>query len=223
MIGDTCGDLTVIGESGRMSLVQCTCGTIRMIPTDWIKFKTATSCGCKNNISPKVRMIQNVTKDYSRQQYINPTGLRFGKLTVLYRDRTSGVHAWVCRCDCGNEIIVGKLDLFRRIVTDCGHCAEYLEKKKNKDNVPETKPEEKPQKLYGKSYWMYEKKKSVFGVLKNNKNRWVKIGTTSHINKQDLTKILDEIVIENPNAEISKMLSANGYSVLYSEKEVNNE
>lgn len=42
---------------------------------------------------------------------IDLTGAKFGRLTVIKRSRNSasgsGIHAsWVCRCECGNEIVV---------------------------------------------------------------------------------------------------------------------
>jgi hypothetical protein len=37
--------------------------------------------------------------------FIDLTGKRFGRLTVLYKDGKIGVeHAWLCLCDCGNTI-----------------------------------------------------------------------------------------------------------------------
>lgn len=36
------------------------------------------------------------------------TGSRYGRLTVLSHEKTPGSKTfWRCRCDCGNEVIVG--------------------------------------------------------------------------------------------------------------------
>ena len=55
------------------------------------------SCGCK------------VRKDF--------TGKVYGKLTVL---RRTGEDVWLCRCSCGNEIVVKYDDLTRQRVKSCG-------------------------------------------------------------------------------------------------------
>ena len=47
-------------------------------------------------------------------QLIDITGLRFGLLTVIKRQGTDPkCHAatWLCRCDCGKEIVVAGIDL----------------------------------------------------------------------------------------------------------------
>lgn len=55
------------------------------------------------------------------------TGKRFGKLTVLERaeDVTAGskTHtAWLCRCDCGNQITVTTSSLNNLDVVQCTQC-----------------------------------------------------------------------------------------------------
>lgn len=53
---------------------------------------------------------------------IDMTGMQFGKLTVLRRAENSkyGCARWVCRCECGREIVVSGNELRRGIRTDCG-------------------------------------------------------------------------------------------------------
>ena len=65
--------------------------------------------------------------------YIDLTGQRFGRLTVLRREGTvySGDSArvlWRCRCDCGEECDVASIHLRRGYTRSCGclrreHCA----------------------------------------------------------------------------------------------------
>ena len=58
--------------------------------------------------------------------FIDLTGIRFGKLTVLYRAedhiQPSGQHkrVWHCKCDCGNECNVRANDLKSGNTTSCG-------------------------------------------------------------------------------------------------------
>lgn len=61
------------------------------------------------------RMRQSIKKKPAKKRDQGPDlkGLKLGMLTVLYRDiHSSGMRAWVCRCDCGLEtmpIITTKL------------------------------------------------------------------------------------------------------------------
>lgn len=49
-------------------------------------------------------------------------GKRFGKLTVVERMQNSKAHKtrWLCRCDCGNEVIVVGSNLQSGNTTSCG-------------------------------------------------------------------------------------------------------
>ena len=48
-------------------------------------------------------------------------GLRFGRLTVLARsDNIKGKTAWLCKCDCGNEIVVSANNLTKNNTLSCG-------------------------------------------------------------------------------------------------------
>ena len=52
---------------------------------------------------------------------LNLTGQRFGKLTVLSpAGNINGLTAWVCRCDCGREIVVLTKRLRDGHSTSCG-------------------------------------------------------------------------------------------------------
>lgn len=56
---------------------------------------------------------------------IDRTGQRFGKLTVLERDRTrTGKVFWLCKCDCGNIKSVESYKLKTGNTTSCG-CEQY--------------------------------------------------------------------------------------------------
>ena len=53
--------------------------------------------------------------------FIDITGERHGKLVALYRwpERISGHWKWLCRCDCGKELLV-RQDTFRGQQKSCG-------------------------------------------------------------------------------------------------------
>ena len=63
---------------------------------------------------------------------INLLGGRFGRLSVVNRAANSkrGQAMWLCRCDCGKEVIVIGSDLRRLHTTSCG-CFNLEQVKKN--------------------------------------------------------------------------------------------
>lgn len=53
--------------------------------------------------------------------FINLSGMRFGRLVVIERDRTFGKSvAWICKCDCGNIHTTRPYDLKSGKVSSCG-------------------------------------------------------------------------------------------------------
>lgn len=55
------------------------------------------------------------------------TGQRFGKWTVLERVENDkyGSAMWLCRCDCGAELIISGSDLSLNRSTKCKSCSGY--------------------------------------------------------------------------------------------------
>lgn len=53
---------------------------------------------------------------------VDLTGQRFGRLTVIResKERLNGGVTWLCRCDCGNEVIVRSNSLRRGRTLSCG-------------------------------------------------------------------------------------------------------
>ena len=64
------------------------------------------------------------------------TGKRFGKLTVIKNtgEQQQRYWTWLCRCDCGNEVVVSTKRLNRGNITHCG-CESRT--KENVDLVPD--------------------------------------------------------------------------------------
>lgn len=92
------------GSGSTVWLCRCDCGREVSVPVTQLTQGYKKSCGCLGN--PPL-------KDY--------TGKRFGQLTVLgYWGKKDGMHRWKCRCDCGNETIVGQTLLQSGKTKSCG-------------------------------------------------------------------------------------------------------
>ena len=54
-------------------------------------------------------------------KFIDLTGQKFGRLTVIKRVENKGKETcWLCKCDCGNEIIVQSNNLKSGNSKSCG-------------------------------------------------------------------------------------------------------
>lgn len=139
IIGNSFGDLTVIDEYRNQKnkiryICQCSCGNaVDISRYDLINGKK-TNCGCKKkNIRPN--------------RYRDLTGQKFGRLTAIKRDEneyyTKGgtrIYKWICKCDCGNDVIVERQSLISGHTKSCGclqaeqqgiSIEEYRERYKN--------------------------------------------------------------------------------------------
>lgn len=112
--------LTVLGraESGKDGrarwLCKCDCGNERIVLGKSLRNGHTQSCGCLN-------------KDRtSESSFIDRTGERFGRLTVLERSddyiANNGKHhvRWKCICDCGNTTVVDVTQLVGNRTKSCG-------------------------------------------------------------------------------------------------------
>lgn len=114
LIGKKFGMLTVlelVSENKQILLkCKCDCGNICLKNYTYLQQVKNASCGCFNDL----------------------TGKRFGRLTVI---KNVGVHKtraqkiWLCKCDCGNEVIRVTDDLKRSENASCG-C--YITKSRQK-------------------------------------------------------------------------------------------
>lgn len=121
--GDRFGKLTVesmtdLRNGGRV-VWQCRCDCGREIQLDTAALKRGVwhSCGCDKNVKPGMTDL---------------TGKRFGRLTALrptsYVSKTRGAQ-WVCRCDCGAEVVTYLSNLIGDKTKSCG-CLNSEESKK---------------------------------------------------------------------------------------------
>lgn len=83
---------------------RCDCGDECFAPLGQLTSGYKKSCGCLSH--PPL-------KDF--------VGKRFGKLTVIeYAGKRNGMHRWKCRCDCGEETMVGQTLLQTGKTRSCG-------------------------------------------------------------------------------------------------------
>lgn len=119
-VGDKIGKILLLEKIGRgyhkdaMWKCQCDCGNIFYRYTSSVK--KGKSCGC--------------------DRYEDLTGKKFGRLTVIKRVKNDKRQQsrWLCRCDCGNEIIVDRTNLsINKIKTfSCGCWRKEKSTKHNK-------------------------------------------------------------------------------------------
>lgn len=121
LIGKRFGRLTVIGEAephrtpGGKSICRlickCDCGkTVTVLRNELSRGRT--SCGCER--------YEKIREDLA--------GKRFGRLEVIKLvdldkpTRNGIIHGWLCKCDCGNEVVCTSKQLNSKKKTSCG-CA----------------------------------------------------------------------------------------------------
>ena len=89
---------------GTQWVCRCDCGTLCLASVHQLRSGYRRSCGCM-----------------SRPPRKNYVGMRFSRLTVIeYAGKRDGMHRWKCRCDCGNETIVGQTPLQTGRTKSCG-------------------------------------------------------------------------------------------------------
>lgn len=110
LTGQRCGNLVAIkevdpwvlpsGRKQRMYFCACDCGNTCTVRVNDFQSGKSTSCGCKRNKTNHNRMFEDLS------------GRTFGRLTVIKRVedyvKKSGEKKvqWLCKCSCGNEILV---------------------------------------------------------------------------------------------------------------------
>ncbi|WP_308748361.1 AP2 domain-containing protein [uncultured Anaerococcus sp.] len=126
-IGDKFGEWTVIdrAEKPYYSLCRCSCGNVKEVNNSTLRLGKSKSCG-----HIKANRIAKISREKSEKAYI---GKKFGKLYVVKRVNSTGESRYLCRCDCGNEIIVEGRKLGRRVYS-CG-CLKSKNSKKLMEKI----------------------------------------------------------------------------------------
>lgn len=120
LTGQRFGRLVVIKQQGfdknrqAIWLCQCDCGNTKEILGSNLRKGRSKSCGCQQHAN-----VGGPAK--------NLVGQRFGRLLVIERKGKNehGSATWLCRCDCGKEIIIGANYLYAG-TQSCGCLASEL-------------------------------------------------------------------------------------------------
>ena len=121
LTGQKFGRLTVIKSTSERKNgcivweCQCDCGNIVKVSSHSLKTGNTKSCGCLNLQKAKERIMQ-----YNKQHYVDWTGQKIEKLTVLEPTnlRQGSNIIWKCQCECGNIIYINSSNLRR--TKSCG-------------------------------------------------------------------------------------------------------
>ena len=107
---------------------RCKCGTVKAVQLTHLRSGGSKSCGCTPGQS---------------SLFIDEIGNRHGRLTVLeeVKTDTSGA-SWLCRCDCGKELVMWGSNLRNGNTSSCGCYAV--------DQSREAKNVMVPGKIYGR-------------------------------------------------------------------------
>lgn len=113
-VGNVYGKLSVIARAekpegrpaGAYWLCQCECGNKKVIRGADLRRGGVNSCGCL----------------YGKHTIVDETGKKYGKLTVIEQveERKRNAVQWLCKCECGNTVIVRGADLRSGQVKSCG-------------------------------------------------------------------------------------------------------
>lgn len=123
MINQKFGMLTVIGAGTNKGKTghkywtcQCECGRIKDVRGASLRTGHEKSCGCmKTNSLGK--------------KHEDRLGKRFGRLVAVAKAKTErGKAGYLCRCDCGNEIVVRSGLLVSGNTKSCG-CGQSVKRK----------------------------------------------------------------------------------------------
>jgi hypothetical protein len=115
--GSRFGRLTVLkideSRKGKNSyyLCLCSCGTVKSILRS--NLGSTQSCGCFR---------KEKAQQLNQEGPLDMLGFRSGKLLVIQRGNNTlkGQARWVCRCDCGKEVLVDGSSLRNDNSTSCG-------------------------------------------------------------------------------------------------------
>ena len=99
---------------------RCDCGNEITVSQDDLFWESATDCGCNRQ----------------GKQFLNLAGQKFGKLTAIrevapvFSSKGVPERTWLCRCDCGREIVVRQKNLKNKVTRSCGCLRREKAKKK---------------------------------------------------------------------------------------------
>jgi len=89
-------------------ICRCDCGTEHAVSANNLKTGDSKSCGC--------------VYDNGGELLVDETGNKYGKLTVISRVKNNdiGKAQWLCKCDCGKNVVVVSSQLRLGKTKSCG-------------------------------------------------------------------------------------------------------
>lgn len=109
--------LDVVYNRAKPDLVcKCECGTVKPVNLRTVLTESSKDCGCGR---------KKILRETKTKNIVNQ---RFGKLTVvkLLPDSThENRRQYLCKCDCGNQVIVNSTNLLTGQTHSCGCLLSY--------------------------------------------------------------------------------------------------
>ena len=118
LIGQQFGELTVIKRAPNknnrvMWMCKCKCGNEIEVRGDQLRGNITKSCGCLHKKTAAIT---------GKNNFKDLTNKKFGKLTALkpIYNAEKKKYNWLCKCDCGNNVIVLGTSLTSGNTQSCG-------------------------------------------------------------------------------------------------------
>lgn len=104
---------------------KCECGNIKNVIGKALRNGTIKSCGCYS---------KEIIKNNAKKRFIDITGQKFNRLTVLNRSHNNKFNfiMWECLCDCGNKCFAKAYELKTEQIKSCGCLNNELRSKRVK-------------------------------------------------------------------------------------------
>lgn len=130
-------------------LCKCDCGNETIVIGSHLKNGNTKSCGCLDK-----ELIAKRNEESAKDLI----GMQFERLTVIAREESKfGKARWLCRCECGNEVVVYGSDLKDGTTKSCGCLKNEMATKRLQDLNETQKGENHP--MYGKQHGDMARKK----------------------------------------------------------------
>ena len=117
LIGIPCGRLMPVERlEGNKYRCKCECGNEVVVSAGNLRTKNTQSCGCLQK-----EIASKVSKKTNKGKYKDLSKDKFERLKPLKIDHVeNGIPYWLCKCDCGSEVVVRRDYLTDGVTKSCG-------------------------------------------------------------------------------------------------------